>query len=69
MPKPEQTGKPEGGPKGQDKEHAVVYPDGTTGTMTQREWRGRDNGAGIVRPDDDETEDEPTPEPMPAPVG
>ncbi len=70
MTKPDQTGKPDSGPKGQDKEHAVTYPDGTAGTMTQREWKDRDKGAGIVRPDDaPEIEDVPTePDPIPAPI-
>ncbi len=62
MAKPEKTGPKTN--RGQQKDHAVLYPDGTQGTMTQAEWRARDKGAGIRRVDDDESVPDPG-EPVP----
>lgn len=52
-------------PKGLQKEHEVTYPDGTTGTMTQQEWKDRDKSLGIERVDEDDSAEEPVDEELP----
>ena len=58
MGKPDKAAKEN---KGQSKEHEVRYPDGSTGTMSQKDGKNRDKGAGIERVDEDEGATEPPP--------
>ena len=66
MGKPDKAAKEN---KGQSKEHEVRYPDGSTGTMSQKDWKNRDKSAGIERVDEDEGATEPPSEEPVVPQG